>query len=115
MSKAHMMHDGGGGGAAPKIEVSVDDITLIYQQLESILNEFEMNIMPKVKSLGNNDFYTSGKAQDTMEAFQDANDRVLEIFGHYNSAAMLVVETLEEMMGIDEAIALQIIEKLELA
>lgn len=114
MANTHMMHDGGGGSAAPKIEVSVDDITLIYQQIESILNEFESNVMPNVESLGNNDFYTSGKAQEAMEAFQDANEKVLEVFGHYNRAAILVIEVLEEMMGIDEQIALQIIEKLEL-
>lgn len=112
MSKPVLM--AGGGGVRAEINIDVDEITLIYQQIESILSEFDETIIPSIEKLKANDFYTSGKAKETMEAFPEANEKITEIYNHYARASLLVIETLTSMMEADRTIALEIIEKLEL-
>lgn len=112
MTKAHMIADGGGGAA--KIEISVDDITLIFKQIESILNEFETTIVPNIEQLKGCHFYTSGKAQKAMDVFQEANEKTMEVYTHYSRASTLVIETLNKMIEMDEAIAMQIFEGLDM-
>jgi len=111
MSKPHVMATGGGG---TQIQISVDEITLIYQQLESILTEFESNILPDIENLSACNFYQSGKAKKAMDAFPEANEKIMEIYTHYARASTLVIDTLNTMMEADETIAREIIEKLEL-
>jgi len=102
-----------GGGAVP-INIEADEITSMFQQLETILIEFETNVMPNVEELGDLEFYTAGKAKKAMDAYQDANAKVMEIHSHYKRASMLVIETLNEMMAADAMVAAQIIGKLRI-
>lgn len=111
MSKPVLMD---GGGVRAEINIDVDEITLIYQQIESILNEFEGTIIPSIEKLKTNDFYSSGKAKKAMDAFPEANEKITEIYNHYARASLLVIDTLTSMMEADRTIALEIIEKLEL-
>ena len=109
MANAHLASTG--GGSVP-INIEADEITSMYQQLESILIEFESNVLPNVEQLGDSQFYTAGKAKEAMDVYHEANTKVMEIYNHYERASMLVIETLNDMMEADAAIASQIIGKL---
>lgn len=112
MANTHIQATGGGSG--PRIKVDVDEITFIYQQIESILIEFEENVLPNIEQLSELTFYEAGKAKETMDAYKEANAKILEIYQHYDRAATLVIDTLNKMMATDREIAMEIIEKLGL-
>jgi mevalonate kinase len=106
-----MMHDGGGG--APKITVDPEEITTIHNQLQNIISELASKVEPNIMKLGELNFYTAGKAKEAMDAYADANEKIMELYDNYVRASTLVIDTLVKMVETDEEIAKQIFEKLE--
>lgn len=106
------IHNAGFGGTM--IKISTDEITNIYQKIQTILSEFENNIIPKVDLLSNLKYYQKGKANEAMNVYKQANKKVEEIYVHYNRASSLIVEILNQMIAADKKIANEIIKKLGL-
>lgn len=102
-----------GGASAPRISVAADEMTTIFSHLQSIVEELQANAVPNIELLKQLDYYTAGKAIKAVEASADANERVLELLDHYNRISTLVIDSLEKMIEADEAIAAQIIARLE--
>ncbi|QTN00539.1 MULTISPECIES: DUF5344 family protein [Bacillaceae] len=111
MHKAAAMGSTGVGGA--KINVNPDEITSIFNQLESIISELESNATPYIKKLGELDYYKAGKAKEAMEAYDEANEKFMDLYDNYVRASTLVIDVLNTMIETDQAIAEQIIAKLE--
>lgn len=110
MSQAAMMHDGGGG--APRITVDPDEITTIYNYLQDIITELESQVEPNIIKLSELNFYTAGKAKEAMDAYADANEKIMDLYDNYVRISTIVVDILNKMIETDEAIAEQIIAKL---
>ncbi len=110
MSKAVQMETSGGGTT---INVRADELTSIYTKLEAIITELESNAVPNISTLGELNYYEAGKAKEAMEVYTDANKKMLDLYDNYMRASTLVIDTLNAMIEADQAIAEQIIAKLE--
>lgn len=102
-----------GAASALPINVEVEEMTTIYNYLQSIVEELLANAQPNIELLQQLNYYTAGKAKSAVEAADDANERILELVEHYNRISTLVVDSLEKMAEADAAIAEQIIARLE--
>lgn len=103
----------GGGSAAGNITINPDEITSIYNQLQAIITELESNVTPNIKKLGEINYYEAGKAKEAMEVYAEANEKVMDLYDNYVRASTLVIDVLNKMIQTDEAVAQQIIAKLE--
>lgn len=101
------------GGWADPISIKADEITTIHNYLLSIVQELQTNAVPNIELLTQLDYYTAGKAKETVESSAEANERVLELLDHYDRISTLVIDSLQKMAEADKAIAAQIIAKLE--
>ncbi|MEN1967627.1 hypothetical protein WMZ97_06050 [Lentibacillus sp. N15] len=104
---------GAGAGAGVTIDISPDEITTIYNQLQDIITELESNTTPNIEKLGKLNFYKAGKAKESMEVFADANEKLNDLYENYVRASTLVIDVLNKMIEADQAVAEQIIAKLE--
>lgn len=111
VDKSHML---GVGGGAPKIEMSAAEITNLFNQLQRIVVELETNALSQIDNIDRTTFYKAGKAQAAINVHTDANNKIIELYNHYQRAQTLLMETLEKMIVADQAIASQIIERLEI-
>lgn len=96
-------------------EITIDpiEITDMYKQLMAIMEDLQSNAVPAIETIKNTKFYQEGKAMEAIEAYPEANDKFMELQDHYARISSLVIETLNTMIEIDEAIALKIIDALE--
>lgn len=101
-----------GGGSSEQININPDEITTIYKLLMGIIMDLETNAAPNIEKLGNLHYYTAGKAKKTMEAYPEANKKILDLYDNYSRAGALVIDILNTMIQTDEKIAEQIIAKL---
>ncbi|MFJ6413332.1 MULTISPECIES: hypothetical protein [Terribacillus] len=99
--------------ASGKITVDPIEITDMYKQLMAIMEDLQSNAVPAIENIKNTKFYQEGKAMEAIEAYPEANDKFMELQDHYARISSLVIETLNTMIETDEAIALKIIDALE--
>ena len=99
--------------ASGKITVDPIEITDIYKQLMAIMEDLQSNAVPAIENIKSTKFYQEGKAMEAIEAYPEANDKFMELQDHYARISSLVIETLNTMIETDEAIALKIIDALE--
>ncbi|MUK87589.1 hypothetical protein GMD78_04135 [Ornithinibacillus sp. L9] len=109
----HKIATTGAAAGASNITISTDEITSIFNQLQAIITELDSNVTPNIKKLGELNFYQDGKAKKAMAAYAEANEKMLDLHDNYVRASSLVIEVLNKMMETDQAIAQQIIAKLE--
>jgi hypothetical protein len=100
-------------GSGTAINVRADELTSIYTKLEGIITELESNAVPNISRLSELDYYEEGKAKEAMEVYAEANQKMLDLFDNYMRASALVIDVLNTMMEADQAIAEQIIARLE--
>ncbi|CDQ40390.1 MULTISPECIES: hypothetical protein [Virgibacillus] len=103
----------GSGGGGAQINVHPDEITTIYNQLQAIIAELESSVTPNIQKLGEIDYYQAGKAKPAMEVYAEANEKLMDLYDNYVRASTLVIDVLNTMIETDQAIAEQIIAKLE--
>ncbi|MEN2768985.1 hypothetical protein [Ornithinibacillus xuwenensis] len=108
-----LIETAGTASGASNITINTDEITSIFNQLQAIITELESNVTPNIQRLGELDFYQDGKAKKAMEAYGEANEKMLDLYDNYLRASSLVIEVLNKMMATDQAVAEQIIAKLE--
>lgn len=104
---------GGSGGGGIHINVQPDEITSVFNQLQAIITELESNVTPNIKKLGELNFYQAGKAKQAMGVYTEANEKFMDLYDNYVRASTLVIDVLNTMIETDQAIAEQIIAKLE--
>lgn len=102
-----------GGGGSGTIDVNPDEITTVFNYLNRILSELEETAIPNIKKLSSLDYYTAGRAMKAMAVYDEANEKIMDLYDHYSRAATLVMDILLTMMEVDQQIAEQIIAKLE--
>ncbi len=102
-----------GGGGSGTIDINPDEMASIYNYLHKILSELENTAAANIKKLSGLDYYTAGKAKDAMKVYDEANEKIMELYDHYSRASALIVDVLNTMIELDENIAKQIIAKLE--
>lgn len=96
-----------------KIEIDPTEIINIGRQLEKITSELETNAMQKIYEIDATKFYLDGQALRTMNELTSANERIIEVYEHYQRAQILVLDILDEMMQKDQEIANKIFKELE--
>lgn len=100
-------------GTGSTVSVHADELTSVFLKLEAIVTELETNALPNISKLGELNFYEAGKAKEAMEVYAEANQKMADLFDNYLRASTLVIDTLNQMMETDQAIAEQIIARLE--
>lgn len=100
-------------GSGTTINVRADELTSVFLKLEEIITELESGALPNISKLGELNFYEEGKAKEAMEVYAEANQKMVDLFDNYMRASTLVIDTLNQMMETDQAIAEQIIARLE--
>ncbi|WP_026677560.1 hypothetical protein [Fictibacillus gelatini] len=103
----------GAGGSGVLVDINPHEIATIVNYLRDIIKELETNAAPNIKKLGNIHFYTAGKAMRTMKVYDEANEKVLDLYDNYSRASSLVIDILNTMKKADAEIAERIIAKLE--
>lgn len=99
--------------ASGKITIDPIEITDMYKQLMAIMEDLQSNAVSAIETIKNTKFYQEGQAMEAIEAYPEANEKFMELQDHYARISSLVIETLNTMIETDEAIALKIIDALE--
>jgi len=103
----------GTGSSSEKIHVKADELSEVYKQLNTIVEDLDLHLNLYIKKIKSNTFYTFGEAKKTIDSLGDANEKFLELVDQYNRASTLVSFSLNEMMENDDAIAKRIIGNLQ--
>lgn len=101
-------------GGASQIAINAIEVTNMANQLTKVLHEMEAHTLVAIQKIGKSNFYLEGKAKEAMDVQKQANEKVLEMYVHYQRAQTLVIQTLDEMIKKDGEIAEQIFNKLEI-
>lgn len=89
-------------------------MTYIFRELEKIVNIMELKLKEAINSMNKIEFYNDGKAKKAVDTLKKANERFLELHGHYLRMCQSIEYTLETMMKTDKKMAEIITAKLGL-
>lgn len=104
---------GSAGSTSEKIHVKADELTEVYNQLNTMFEDLNLHLNFYINKIKDNTFYTAGEAKETVDTLGEANEKFLELVDHYNRASTLITFSLNEMMENDEAVAERIIGNLK--
>lgn len=94
----------GAFGAIPggqKVQVSDNELEQVIAQLNTIIEELDVNLNRSIKIIEANEFYIAGEAKKAAEKLVEANTKFLELHDHYTRLATVVEFNLEKIKKTD--------------